>query len=177
MGTLNPYVKINKYPLGRWASIKSWFHWKLQISKMPWGKLYRHFWRKRLMKRITEVANEISQRSIHGTHLPGSAVTLNFPDYDMCVHKKDIHERPLTAPVGYVPYVPLFSSSGLVEPPIINPAQLIHGLVAPAGVAIMDPTKIYKITPDIIFPEFPVIRRRICHLRKGKPWKFYTKPC
>jgi hypothetical protein len=176
MGTLN--IKFNKYWYKHTLATLKWrLEWKLQMSKTPWGKLYRHFWRKRLTKRIMEVANEISQRSIRETHLPGSAVTLNFPDYDMCVHKKDILEKPLTAPVGYVPYVPLFPPLGLVEPPIINPAQLKHGLVAPAGVAIMDPTKIYKITPDIVFPEFPVIRRRICHLRKGKPWKFYTKPC
>lgn len=63
MGTLNPYVKINKRPLGRWVSIKNWFHWKLRMSKMPWGKLYRHFWRKRLMKRIVEVSNIIQERT------------------------------------------------------------------------------------------------------------------
>lgn len=63
MGTLNPYVKINKYPLGRWASIKNWFQWKLRMSKMPWGKLYRHFWRKRLMKSIIEISNIIEQKT------------------------------------------------------------------------------------------------------------------
>lgn len=63
MGALNPYVKVNKYPFGWWVCIKNTIHWKLQMSKMPWGKLYRHFWRKRLMKRIVEVANIIQERS------------------------------------------------------------------------------------------------------------------
>ena len=66
MKTLNPYVKINEYPLGRSARIKCWFRWKLGMNKMPWGKLYRYFWRKRLMKRITDVAYEINQRSMRG---------------------------------------------------------------------------------------------------------------
>lgn len=164
MDTLNPYVKINKHPLGRWASIKSWFHWKLQMSKMPWGKIYRHFWRKRLMKRITEVANEINRRSVRGLH-----------DFDyLFPEATGKFGTDILTPVGYVPMIPPL---GLIEHPVINPAQLDRRFVVPAGVAVMDPTKIYKITPDITLPEFPVIRRRICHLRKKKIWKFHMKPC
>ena len=72
---------------------------------MPWGKIYRYFLRKRIMKRITEVANEIDRCSICGTYPPGSTVTIDTPDYDMYVHKKDVPERPLTAPMGYVPLI------------------------------------------------------------------------
>jgi hypothetical protein len=61
------------------------------------------------MKRITDVANEIDRRSIYGTYLPGSAVTLNAPNYDIYVHKKDVTEIPLTAPAGYIQYIPLIS--------------------------------------------------------------------
>lgn len=90
MDTLNPYVKINKCPLGRWTSIKTWFHWKLQMSKMPWGKLYRHFWRKRLMKRINEVATGINQRHIQGIHVPTA----------------NAGSTPINLPPGWIPYRP-----------------------------------------------------------------------
>ena len=154
MDTLN--IKFNKYWYKHTLATLKWrLECKLQMSKMPWGKLYRHFWRKRLMKRITEVTNKINQRPVR------DKATGKF-------------STDILTPVGHVQ---LFPPPGLVKPPVINPAQLARGLMAPAGVAVMDPAKIYKLTPDITLPEFPVIRRRICHLRKGKPWKFYTKPC
>ena len=89
MGTLNSYVKVNKHPFGWLTSIKYGLEWKLRMSKMPWGKVYRHFWRKRLMKRITEVANEINRRSMRGTRGP-----ISFP------YLPGFSESRVATPVG-----------------------------------------------------------------------------
>lgn len=163
MDTLN--IKFNKYWYKHTLATLKWrLEWKLRMSKMPWGKIYRHFWRKRLMKRIMEVANEINQHSMRGTHEPISfPPVLDKPNYDLCVPAVGVVSAPLGLPLGWVPQ----------GPEVLNP-----GIIAPlTGVPVMDPTKIYKITPDITLPEFPVIRRRICHLRKKTPWKFHTKSC
>lgn len=135
-----------------------WTVWKLQASKGPVGRIYRYFWRKKVMKRIIEVANEINQRSMRGQH----DFSYIFPE---TTSKSGMD---ILTPVGYVP-------SGPAESPVINPAQLARGLVAPSiGITVMDPTKIYNILPKQMIPELPHIRRRICRLRKRKQWKSHT---
>lgn len=165
MDTLNPYVKINTI---KHRSIKYWWNtiiWKLQLGKGPICKIYRYFWRKRLMKRINETARIINERSKRGPHdfnymFPE---TMNKPNYDLSVPVGVVKPTPLNLPLGWVP-------QGIT---VGNP-----GIIAPiAGVPVMDPAKLYKLTPDIHLPEFPVVRRRICHLRKKKIWKFHMKPC
>ncbi len=89
MGTLN--IKFNKYWYKHTLATLKWrLEYKLQMSKMPWGKLYRHFWRKRLMKRINEVATGINQRHIQGIHVPAA----------------DAGSSPINLPPGWIPYRP-----------------------------------------------------------------------
>ena len=122
-----------------------WVTWKLQISKGLVGKIYRYFLRKKVMKRINEVAK-----------------TLNKPTYDLSVPAKDVPVVPLELPLGWVPPHTIFD-------PVFNPSVL----VPPTGVCVMDPTKIYNILPKQMMPELPYIRRRICRLRTRKQWKFH----
>ena len=62
----NPYAYINKHPFGFLVSLKSRLHWAMYGNKSVVGKIYRHFYTKRLMKRILLVSNMIAERSRRG---------------------------------------------------------------------------------------------------------------
>ena len=81
MGTLN--IKFNKYWYKHTLAPLKWrLEWKLRMSKMPWGKLYRHFWRKRLMKRIVEVSN-IIQEQTYRPHVQPVSLALEDSKYSI----------------------------------------------------------------------------------------------
>lgn len=162
MDTLN--IQIDKYSFKhKYASLRWRMGWKLQNSRTPWGAIYRYFWRKRLEKRILEVSKMIAERSIYGsngfdTSLP-FPVALSKPDYDLSIPAKDVPVIPLAPPLPIIP--PILSA------PPINPSLYI----APAGVAVMDPTHLYSVgvLPAVLNDDVKIPRIRIYHHRKKKP--------
>lgn len=161
MDTLD--IQFDKYRIKhRYASLRWRLGWKLQNSKWPWGSVYRYFWRKRLEKRIIEVSKMIAERSIYGAHdhpgLPYPEV-MNKPNYDLSIPAKDVPVIPLAPPLPIIP--PILSA------PPMNPSLYI----APAGVAVMDPTHLYSmgVLPAALNDDIKIPRIRIYHHRKKKP--------
>jgi hypothetical protein len=171
MDTLN--IQIDKYSFKhKYASLRWRMGWKLQNSKWPWGTIYRYFWRKRLEKRILEVSKMISERAIYGVNgfdpsLPFPPV-ISKPDYELSVPAKDVPVIPLAPPLPIIP--PILSA------PPLNPSLYI----APAGVAVMDPTHLYSVGVLPTALDFEVVIRkphiRVYHHRKRQPTKSRVKP-
>lgn len=111
MDTLN--IQIDKYSFKhKYAALRWRIGWKLQMSKWPWGTVYRYFWRKRLIKRINEVGKIIAEKSHGQTYIP-------LPLYDL------------------PPVAPLTGIGTYAGTPVINPAHMY----APIGVPMIDPKK------------------------------------
>lgn len=171
MDTLN--IQIDKYSFKhKYASLRWRMGWKLQMSKTPWGAIYRYFWRKRLEKRILEVSKMISEKAIYGSNgfdpsLPFPPV-MSKPDYELSVPAKDVPVIPLAPPLPIIP-------------PILSVPPLSHSLcIAPAGVVVMDPTHLYSVgvLPAELNDNIVIHRlhRRIYHHRKRQPTKSRVKP-